>query len=66
MFVSLDDFEALEPPEGGDDPDVPVQVMFKKNYICFGKKNIPLFRIDDMPMVIPEIVSGPQLQPENV
>jgi hypothetical protein len=59
-LFALDDFEALEPPEGGDDPDVPVQVMFKKNYIRFGKKNIPLFRIDDMPMVIPEIVSGPQ------
>ena len=57
-LFALDDFEALEPPEGGDDPEQAVQVMFKKNYIRFGKKEIPLFRIDGMPMIIPEVVSG--------
>ena len=56
-LFALDDFEALEPPEGGDDPEQAVQVMFKKNYIRFGKKDIPLYRIDGMPMVIPEVVS---------
>ena len=56
-LFALDDFECLEPPEGGDDPEQAVQVQFKKNYIRFGKKDIPLFRIDGMPMVIPEIVS---------
>ena len=44
--------------EGGDDYDVSVQVMSTKNYISFGKKNIPLFRINYMQMAIPEIVSG--------
>jgi hypothetical protein len=47
--------------EGGDDYDVSVQVMFTKNYIRFGKKNIPLFRINYMQMAIPEIVSGSHL-----
>jgi hypothetical protein len=32
-LFALDDFECLEPPEGGDDPEQAVQVQFKKNYI---------------------------------
>ena len=57
-LFALDDFEALEPPEGPseDHPHQAVQVMFQQNYIRFGKKDIPLFRIGGMPMVIPEVV----------
>ena len=57
-LFALRDFERLEPPEGRFDGRQAVQVMFEDDYICFGKVNIPLTRVDDMPMVIPEIVSG--------
>jgi hypothetical protein len=58
-LFALKDFENLEPPEGARDGEKQaVHVMFKQNYIKFGKKNIPLYDIHDMPMIIPEIVSG--------
>jgi hypothetical protein len=33
-------------------------VVFQRNYIRFGCKRIPLFRVDGMPVVQPEIISG--------
>jgi hypothetical protein len=58
-LFALKDFENLEPPEGARDCEKQaVHVMFKQNYIKFGKKNIPLYDIHDMPMILPEIVSG--------
>ncbi len=32
--------------------------MFKQNYIKFGKTDIPLYDLHDMPMIIPEVVTG--------
>ena len=58
-LFALDDFESLEPPEEeGTDPELPVQVVFRKNYIKFGGKRIPLHWVYGMPVVMPEIVSG--------
>jgi transposase InsO family protein len=61
-LFALDDFESLEPPvEEGTNFEQPVQVNFKRNFIKFGGKDIPLYRIDGMPCVVPEIVSGTSL-----
>ncbi len=58
-LFALKDFENFEPPEGARVGDQQaVQVMFKKHYIKFGKTDIPLYDLHDMPMIIPEVVTG--------